>query len=128
MIHYSIPISNSLPLAFFHTQFLCADFGNKLTCDPEGEGELNSHRLEKIHQGVLGEAEQRTGSAHRVSREFCYLFRGDRQHLDVERSAMSRAVRRPNSPISCSAPLALSKQTQLSAQDTVGNGSTVTFG
>lgn len=84
---------------FPYMAFLFANFGNKLTCDPGREGQLNSHWPEKINQGVLGEAEQGTGSALCVGRDFLYLFCRDRQHLDVEDSTVSRAVRHLNSRI-----------------------------
>lgn len=55
---------------FPHAALLFANFGNKLTCDPGWEGQLNSYWPEKVHQGVLGEAEQGTGSAPCIGCDF----------------------------------------------------------
>lgn len=73
--------------------FLFVNFRNKLTCDSGRKGQLNSHWLEKIHHGVLGEVEQGTGSAPCIGCDFLYLFCRDWQHLDVADSTVSRAVR-----------------------------------
>lgn len=84
----------SLALCHFpNMAFPFVNFGNKLTCDPGWKRQLNSHWLEKIHRGVLGEVEQGTGSALCMGCDFLYLFCRDWQHLDVADSTVSRAVR-----------------------------------
>lgn len=90
----------SLLLAVFHTVFLFSNFENKLTCDPKWERELNSHRPEEIYQGILGEAEQRTGFASCIRCEFRYLFCRDRQNLSIECNIERGAITHPNPLIS----------------------------
>lgn len=90
----------SLLLAVFHTVFLFSNFENKLTCDPKWERELNSHRPEEIYQGILGEAEQRTGFASCIRCEFRYLFCRDWQNLSIECNTERGAITHPNPLIS----------------------------